>query len=53
MDQQAYIEFLGNWNLIMWLLSGISLVVAVIIFIAYQAKFGSVKDLKQKFDLRF
>lgn len=51
MDQQAYIEFLGNWNLIMWLLSGISLVVAVIIFIAYQAKFGSVKDLKQKFDL--
>ena len=51
MEQQAYIDFLGIWNLIMWSLTAFSVLVAVFLYLGYKIKYGSQKTLKDKFDL--
>lgn len=50
MEQQAYLGFLEKWNLAMWGLAGLSIAMAILLFLAYQAKYASIKDFKAKFD---
>ena len=50
MEQQAYIDFLGTWNLIMWGLTALSVFVAVFLFLGFKIKYASQKTLKDKFD---
>jgi len=51
MEQQAYVEFLGTWTLIMWGLTALSIFVSIFLFLAYKVRFGAQKSLKDKFDL--
>ncbi len=51
MDQTTYHAFLDQWDLVMYGLAGLSLVVSFIMFVAYQIKYASLKTLKDKFDL--
>ena len=51
MEQQAYVEFLGTWALIMWGLVALSLFVSLFLFLSYKIRYGSQKTLKDKFDL--
>ena len=51
MEQQAYVEFLGTWTLIMWGLTALSIFVSIFLFLTYKVRFGAQKSLKDKFDL--
>jgi hypothetical protein len=51
MDKETYIEYLAIWDQIDWLLFGVSLGIALIIFLAYKIKYWSAKELKEKHDL--
>ncbi len=51
MEQEAYLNFLGTWNLIMWGLAALSVLVALVIILGYYMRLSSLKSLKAKFDL--
>jgi len=51
MEQQAYVDFLGTWNLIMWGLTAIAILGAFFLFVGFKIKYGDKKSLKDKFDL--
>ncbi len=50
MELQAYVEFLGTWNLIMWGLSGLTVVLSMVLFLAFQFRLSTLKGYKEKFD---
>lgn len=51
MDQTTYHAFLDQWDLVMYGLAGLSLVVSFVIFVAFKIKYASLKEYKDKFDL--
>ncbi len=51
MDKTTYHAFLEQWDLVMYGLAGLSLVVSFIIYLAYKLKYASQKGFKEKFDL--
>lgn len=51
MDQATYHAFLEKWDLAMYGLTALALLVSLIIFIAYRAQYAAQKTLKDKFDL--
>lgn len=50
MDKTTYHAFLEQWDLVMYGLAGLSLVVSFMLFLAYKLKYLSLKGLKNKFD---
>ncbi|MEM9324780.1 MAG: hypothetical protein AAGA85_03955 [Bacteroidota bacterium] len=51
MEQEAYLNFLGTWNIAMWGLAALSVVVAIAIISGYFIRLSSLKSYKAKFDL--
>lgn len=51
MDQTTYHAFLEKWDLAMYGLTALSLLVSFIIYIAYKIQYAAQKSLKEKFDL--
>ncbi|MFT4736932.1 MAG: hypothetical protein ACJAZM_003032 [Cyclobacteriaceae bacterium] len=50
-NNEAYLNFLGTWANVMWILFFVALATSIAIFLLYKIKYWSTKDLKQKFDL--
>ena len=51
MEQQAYVDFLGSWTLVMWSLAALFTFVSIFLFLTYRIRYGAQKTLKDKFDL--
>ena len=51
MDKTTYHAFLDQWDLVMYGLAGLSLLVSFIVFLAYKIQYATTKGYKEKFDL--